>query len=211
MAHKTIFLLRHGQTDYNKSGIVQGGRIDSSINEIGQEQAKAFYEKYKHTGFDKVYTSGLQRTWQSVHQFIEDGIPHEKLEGLNEISWGKYDGTKLFENKHYWDVVAEWQKGNTDVTTDVELGESPDDVVLRQEEAMKHIMSKDTEETILVCMHGRAMRILLCHLLGESIGNMEEYGHHNLGFYLLSHDGENFKIEQNNVISHLEEVGLADK
>ncbi len=209
MVRKKIYLVRHGQTDYNKSGIVQGGRIDAPINETGRQQAKAFYEAFKHISFEKVYTSELQRSWQSVQSFIDDGIPHEKYAGLNEISWGIYDGTKLFENEHYWTVVEEWKKGNTHISTDKELGQSPEDLATKQKVAMKKIIAGD-EECILICMHGRAMRILLCHLLGESVGNMENYKHHNLGLYILDYENGEFSIAESNVISHLQAVGLAD-
>lgn len=210
MARKKIYLVRHGQTDYNKTGIVQGGRIDAPINEKGKAQADAFFEAYKNIPFDKVYTSELKRSWQSVQSFIDLGISHEEYDGLNEISWGKYDGTALFENKHYWDVVNAWKEGNTNVTTDEELGESPEQLAAKQKEVMKLIFCREEEETILICMHGRAMRILLCHLMGESISKMDSYSHHNLGFYLLRSENGSITIERNNVIDHLEPHGLVD-
>ena len=51
---KRLFLVRHGQTDFNLKGIIQGGGVDSSINEKGREQAQAFFEKYKNEDF--IYT-----------------------------------------------------------------------------------------------------------------------------------------------------------
>ncbi|MDP4678865.1 MAG: histidine phosphatase family protein, partial [Cyclobacteriaceae bacterium] len=39
MKTKKIYIIRHGQTDYNKNNMVQGRGINSSINEFGQEQA----------------------------------------------------------------------------------------------------------------------------------------------------------------------------
>lgn len=210
MTRKKIYLVRHGQTDYNKTGIVQGGRIDAPINETGKAQADAFFEAYKSIPFDKIYTSELQRSWQSVQSFIDLGIPYEEYDGFNEISWGQYDGTALFENKHYWDVVQAWKDGDTNVTTDEELGESPEQLAAKQKEVMKLIFCREEEETILICMHGRAMRILLCHLMGESISNMDNYDHHNLGFYLLRSENGGITIERNNVIDHLESHGLVD-
>jgi bisphosphoglycerate-dependent phosphoglycerate mutase len=58
MPSKKIYIIRHGQTDFNKNGIVQGAGVDSSLNETGRQQAKAFYDKYKGEGFEKVYVSG---------------------------------------------------------------------------------------------------------------------------------------------------------
>ena len=45
---REIFLVRHGETDFNKAGIVQGRGVNSSINENGQLQAKKFFEHFKN-------------------------------------------------------------------------------------------------------------------------------------------------------------------
>ena len=68
---KKIYLIRHGQTDFNVQGIVQGSGVDSSLNAAGYEQASRFFAAYKHLPFDKVYTSTLQRTQQSVQGFLD--------------------------------------------------------------------------------------------------------------------------------------------
>ena len=60
---------------------MQGSGGDSSLNEKGRAQAQAFYEAYRHVKFDKVYTSALKRTRESVIKFIESGIPSESLSG----------------------------------------------------------------------------------------------------------------------------------
>ena len=40
---KTIYLIRHGETDFNRQGIVQGSGVDSDLNELGLAQAEAFF------------------------------------------------------------------------------------------------------------------------------------------------------------------------
>ncbi|HCZ37344.1 MAG TPA: histidine phosphatase family protein, partial [Cytophagales bacterium] len=70
MTTKKIYLIRHGQTDFNLKGIVQGSGVDSSLNAKGMAQAQAFFEMYKHIKFDKIYTSTLKRTRESVSGFI---------------------------------------------------------------------------------------------------------------------------------------------
>ena len=56
-----------------------------------------------------------------------------------------------------------------------------------------------------MCMHGRALRILLCSVLGVSLKNMDDFKHHNLGLYVLDFDGNNFSLETYNSIDHLPE------
>lgn len=203
MTSKKIYIIRHGQTDFNLRGIVQGSGVDSDLNATGRAQAKAFYEVYKDVPFQKVYTSVLRRTRQSVQSFIDEGIPTEALAGLNEISWGNREGQQITpeEDEYYHYMLEQWQAGDTSLR--LEGGESPDDVVTRMKPAIDHIMAARNEETVLICMHGRAIRILLCILLGYPLRAMDAFEHQNLGLYLLNHNGSSFTIERNNDISHL--------
>ena len=82
MLTKTIYLIRHGETEFNRRGVVQGSGIDSDLNELGFLQARAFFDVYQDIEFDKIYTSKLRRTVQSVQEFINLGIPYEQFEGL---------------------------------------------------------------------------------------------------------------------------------
>lgn len=203
---KKIYLIRHGQTDYNKNGVVQGSGIDAGLNDTGRKQAGAFYDMYREVKFEKIYISGLKRTQESVQKFIGDGIPFEKLNGLNEISWGVAEGQvfTVESNNHYMDLVEKWRNGETNVR--VEGGESPDDVERRQRKAFEHILAQTDERVILICMHGRAMRILLCWLLGEPIYSMDNYQHDNLGLYIVNFVNNKFSIESYNNIDHLVDV-----
>jgi probable phosphoglycerate mutase len=199
---KEIYLVRHGQTDFNKLGIVQGSGVDADLNETGQQQAAAFFETYQHIDFDKIYTSTLRRTWQSVNGFIQKGIAWEKHSTFNEISWGVREGTPFSpeEDAYYRWLIKSWNEGKTDIAIDG--GESPNQVAVRQQEAIE-ILKNTQEKRILVCMHGRALRILLCQLTGKKLTEMESFGHHNLGLYLLHYDNQQFEIVKNNDITHL--------
>lgn len=203
MSTKKIYIVRHGQTDFNLRGIVQGCGVDSSLNEFGRAQAEAFFNQYKNTGFDKVYTSVLKRTKETVIDFIQSGIPHEELAGLNEISWGKNEGQAITpeEDEYYNYMLNQWQIGNTSLR--IEGGESPDEVVARMKPAMDYIMGKTEEKTVLICMHGRAMRILLCYLLKYPLKSMDMFEHENLCLYKVNYTGSMFNVEIYNDTTHL--------
>ena len=203
LTSKKIYLVRHGQTDFNLQGIVQGSGVDSSINDTGRAQAEAFYQTYRHIKFDKVYTSKLRRTVESVSSFLKAGVPHEAKAGLNEISWGSKEGQKITpeEDAYYHWVLEQWEQGNTSMR--IEYGESPEDVALRQRPVIDHIVSQSQEETILICMHGRALRILLCQLLHYPLKSMDLFEHENLGLYLLNFTGTMFSIVKHNDTRHL--------
>lgn len=203
MHTKKIYLIRHGQTDFNLQNIVQGSGVDTDLNDRGRSQAEAFYDTYKDIPFDKVYTSVLKRSQQSVRRFLEKGLPFEALAGLNEISWGTKEGHKVTpdEDEYYHYMLKQWQLGNTSLR--IENGESPEDVVVRMKPAVDHMMSKHDEKTILICMHGRAIRILLCHLLNYPLKSMDMFEHENLCLYLLNYTGSAFSVERYNDTRHL--------
>jgi len=200
---KKVYIIRHGQTDYNVQSIVQGSGVDSDLNDEGQRQASLFFQHYKHILFDKVYTSTLQRSIQSVQGFLDLGIPHETYDGLNEINWGTREGTRITpeEDAYYHSILQTWCDGETHVC--IEGGESPDLVAARQVAVIETILSRPEEETILICMHGRAMRILLCQLLKYPLRCMDQFEHQNLCLYQLDYTGSMFTVKKYCDTTHL--------
>lgn len=203
MAKKTLYIIRHGETDLNKAGIVQGRGMDTNLNETGRKQGEAFYRAYKNISFDKIYTSVLKRTHQTVKQFIDSGIAWEQLSGLDEMAWGDYEGKAVSEETRgrFKKIMQSWKNGDLDVR--FENGESPNEVQIRQKEALEIIMSHPEENTILICMHGRAMRLLLCLLNNQPLTEMDNYPHRNTTLYKVNFDGEKFHIVDFNNTDHL--------
>ncbi|MCS6824282.1 MAG: histidine phosphatase family protein [Cytophagaceae bacterium] len=203
MQGKKIYLIRHGQTDYNLHGIVQGSGVDSDLNETGRKQAELFYKKYHHVPFKKIYTSTLKRTLQSVEPFLDLGIPVQSFEGLNEINWGKKEGQKVEDSEHdlYFSMIKKWREGHTHLRP--EGGESPDEVLQRMLPVIDYIEKQIHEDIILVCMHGRSIRILLAHLINNDISKMDDYKHENFGLYILDYNNRHYTIELKNDLSHL--------
>jgi broad specificity phosphatase PhoE len=210
LAKKELYIIRHGETDYNRRGIVQGSGVDAPLNDMGQAQAFAFFQAYQHVPFAKIYISTLVRTYQTVESFLELGIPYEKLAGLNEISWGVMEGKapNSLDDEYYRNLIEAWASGNTALTTD--QGESPEQVMARQRPAMAHIMAQTNESPVLIAMHGRAMRILLSWLLEQPLARMDQFEHSNLCLYKLTHDTSagTFHLDVANDTSHLLAVGV---
>jgi broad specificity phosphatase PhoE len=206
---KTIYLIRHGETAFNRQGVVQGSGVDSDLNELGQAQAEAFFQNYQHIPFDKVYTSALKRTHQSVNKFLEKNLPWEQHRGLNEISWGVREGKipNNRDNEYYKVLIDSWVAGETAMPS--EGGESPEDVIARQKPVVDLILSRPEEEIVLVAMHGRAIRIILTLLMERPLYEMDTFDHANLCLYKLIYDyaTAKFTIELACDVSHL--VGIS--
>jgi broad specificity phosphatase PhoE len=195
-------LLRHGQTDFNLKGIVHGSGVNSPLNEFGKKQADLFYSAYRDYGFDQLFTSALQRTHQTVQAFIDAKMPWQVLPDLNEISWGKHEGQPITpeEDKYYQWMLRQWQLGNT--THKIDGGESPDDVAGRLTRALDVIKTTESQKS-LVCMHGRAMRIMLCLMLNYPLRSMDVFEHKNACVYELQFTGSSFHVLKHNDTNHL--------
>ncbi len=204
---KKIYIIRHGQTDYNLKSIVQGKGINSSLNNNGQAQAQAFYAAYKNEGFGVVYTSMLKRTRESVVSFIDAGLTQVKLAGLDEISWGVYEGVEMKEEEKLFfkKITKKWTEGETSLPLDE--GESPDEVAFRQQKVIEMLKNAE-DEKILICMHGRALRIFLTQLLELPVASMDQFEHTNLGLYQLTYALGKFNLEKENDINHLKNLKL---
>lgn len=196
---KTIHIIRHGQTEFNKLRIIQGSGVDSDLNDRGREQGQLFYERYKDHPFEVVLTSTLKRTHQTVHPFIKAGLPLEQFSEIVEMNWGIHEGKSgtLDMKKDYERVVL---SGNFDER--IEGGESINEMASRLQKFIDHLPTR-SEENILVCIHGRAMRCLICLLEGKELVEMESYPHSNTGLYLVEYDDAGFKVLEKNNTDHL--------
>lgn len=203
MVQKTLYIVRHGQTELNRLGIVQGRGMDTDLNDEGRKQGNQFFEAYKDVAFDKIYISALKRTQQSIQQFIDLGIPYQKLSGLDELAWGIHEGQpSTSENRSvFLQIMRDWLDGRLD--SKFEGGESPNEVEVRQREALDIIMSHPDEKNVLICMHGRAMRLLLCILTQKPLSEMDTFPHQNLVLYKVTYDGDKFEIVDFNNAEHL--------
>lgn len=203
--NKTLYIIRHGETDLNRQGIIQGRGMNTDLNELGRKQAEAFFKHYGHIPFDTIYTSTLKRTHQTVQQFIEKDIPWKQHAGLDELAWGIYEGKPSELTKPaFYELTTAWANG--ELHRKFESGESPLEVQSRQLEVLDEIKSLKEVENVLVCMHGRALRLLLCTLSGIPLSEMDRFPHHNTTLYKVYFDGQDFEILDANNTEHFKHI-----
>ena len=113
------------------------------------------------------------------------------------------------DHHYYEEVTGRWRKGEIDLA--IAGGESPLDVLKRQKVALKKIMARPEERKVLICMHGRAIRIFLCLLLNYDLSQMDLFEHRNLGLYALTFTGSMYTIDLYNDGSHLDQLAATDR
>jgi broad specificity phosphatase PhoE len=205
---KEIFIVRHGETDYNRKGIIQGSGIDSDLNELGRRQAAAFYNHYKNEGFELVITSNLVRTHQTAAPFIEAGIPHIIVPEIREISWGIYEGQPYSPEvgKEYKKLISAW--AGKDLTLAMKGGESAEQLSQRLLVFM-HQLKSLSEKKILVVSHGRTIRCMMCLFNQLPMKEMEQFPHANTGLFVVRMQAEKNVVKYVNDIRHLESLSIS--
>lgn len=176
---KRLYLLRHGQTEFNIASITQG-RVDSPLTEIGKRQALKAKEYFLNNdiNFDKVYCSPLKRTLDTC-KIVTDIKPIIK-DGLIELSFGEIDGKPYSLASNY----------NDDYTCIG--GESVDIAGDRMLNTLKEIVKEDGK-TILIVSHGTALRSLYYKIIGEY---KKTFRIPNCGIMIIDFDDNNFTVKE---------------
>lgn len=199
---KTLYIIRHGETDYNKKNIVQGKGVNPGLNEKGKQQGEAFFEAYSDVPFEVILTSTLRRTHETVEPFLEKGIPWEELSDIDELCWGIHEGKEATPEMKiaFHQTLDEWQRGNFEACA--EGGESATELAERVHRFVQQVQERP-ESNLLVCTHGRSLRGLICALKGESLMNMERYMSYNTALWKAQWQDRKWVFELENDISHL--------
>ncbi len=201
----TLYIIRHGETDFNRKGIVQGSGVDSELNKIGHTQARLFYQYYKNVSFDYIITSHLQRTHQTVQPFLRRGTHREwiKMTELNEISWGTHEGQtgSDFSHESYKKLMSDWESGVYD--SRIEEGESAAELHQRVSQAVEYLKNQFQGKNILLCTHGRTLLCLLSILNEHPLSKMSQFKHQNTCLYKVHYVGDEFIFELENDVRHL--------
>ena len=204
---KTIYFIRHGETDFNRKHIIQGSGVDSELNDLGHQQANAFHQHYQNLDFEIVLTSALQRTHQTVGPFIKKGISWEQHVDINELNWGVHEGrpSEPWMVEAYKKLIEEWKSGNFSAA--LEEGESAQSLAERCGRFVEHLKTR-REKLILVCSHGRALRCLMCCVKGQHLREMESYSHSNTGLFKVHFEAGEYRVELENDTQHLSESAI---
>lgn len=153
---------RHGETDYNATGRMQG-HLDSVLTDVGRNQARFAVPALARFSPDIVVTSDLRRAMDTATTFTETtGVPLRMDKRLRETNLGLWQGMSSAQIDEQWPGSRQiWQ---TDPTWTPPGGESRLEVAARAYEVVADLDESD-EETAVLCAHGGLITALTGHLL----------------------------------------------
>lgn len=204
MSQIRLFIARHGETDYNRNGLLQGRGIDAPLNETGQSQANQLAGYLSNYEATSLISSSLRRAWQTASFYEKKTeLTVQKNRDLDEMDFGDFEGVSMKEiAKELDDLQNGWMGG--DVSLRVPGGESPKEVFERADFAARSYISGAKTNTVMLFVHGRLIRILLSEWLGYGLKNMHKIEHQNGAVNQLVLKNGNFEPLYLNKTDHLE-------
>jgi len=224
--NKEIYLMRHGQTEWNKLGRGQGSEADIPLNELGKKQATItgqYLKKYRlQKQFDCIFSSPMSRakeTAEIIKNIIEFDKEIEYDDMLKELKNGKLSGLyktdplfkkmKEYENKiqsidpieKYANKYEIERRINEHFSLEFELD---DEVQKRMDIFIQKVIKSDCNK-ILVVAHGDCLLSLIRHLFKLSIdpvGNFDN-GANCWISYITYNEKDGFKLLSPSNTEHL--------
>lgn len=172
-----VFLVRHGETEWNKLGKFQGCQ-DIDLSQEGIVQAQYLSEKFSDN-FDYIYTSPLKRALQTAEVIANNKeIKPTIINELREINFGEWEGLTLKEiSSNFPDEFTNWRTDKNEAPMcggDLSLKNAS----TRAKTAITEIVDKHKGKKILIVAHGG---IIKAGLLGLFELDMTMYHKINLG------------------------------
>lgn len=203
MNQTKLLIARHGETEYNSRGLLQGRGIDAPLNEKGRRQAELLAGYLNSYHADMIFTSSMIRSIETAKPFLKNNdISHYSDSSLDEMNFGKLEGEKINEIKNQLDEIHDrWAAGDIDYK--IVGGESPGEVLKRASDYLLPVIRNNTNKTMVLILHGRLIRILLSSWLGMGLSRMHEIEHENGAVNYLKFKKGNFETVYLNKTSHL--------
>lgn len=182
-----VYLLRHGQTQWNADGNRYCGRTDIALTERGYHQAHMAREQLKSLTFDAIYSSPLERAYVTA-QTSGGGKPVTKDQRLIEVDFGKWEGKTKEE------FIAEdpqtWERWMSDPLTARAggTGENGKEVIMRVDDFFSEILHQRKYTNILVVGHNGTNRLYLAWKLGMEVKHYRRIYQENSSITMFSLD-----------------------
>jgi len=161
-----VCIARHGETDWNVAGILQGW-LDVRINDQGRRQAYELVAALGQANFSLVCSSPLARSLETA-EIIAHSLrlpPPVCIEGLKERNFGVIQGVPKAELAELNPVLLQ-QIMRRNPAADFEQGETMDEFADRILAALLFVGRHYPGQRILVITHGWVMDVITRHVAG---------------------------------------------
>lgn len=199
-----LYILRHGQSEWNVLNKVQG-QLDIDLTDIGIKQAKKAAKRLKDENIVIIYSSDLKRAFDTAEIIGQElNLKTNKLSGLREICFGIWEGLDLetVKNEHQEDFML-WRTQAHNIK--FEQGEDLLEVQNRMLKDVNKIISENPGKNILLVSHGTAIKTLILGLLDIDISKYNKMAMGNTGLSVIEFREFSAVLKLYNETNHIKE------
>ena len=202
-----ICLIRHGETDWNAAGRIQG-QTDVPLNEVGRSQALALAASVPLFVFNAIYSSDLIRALDSAQGVAERcGLEVISLPLLRERHFGIFQGLTAEEGLQRYPEAHDCYKAR-DVEYDFVTGESMLRFNDRVHEAVACLTQLHPGQTIAAVSHGGVLEMVYRKATGRPLQTPRDFVIPNCALNWFSFDEHGWHLEAWDDHRHLAKVML---
>lgn len=198
-----ICLVRHGETEWNAEGRVQG-QTDIPLSTVGLAQAQATAQALAQHDFSAVYSSDLMRVRQTAEPAVRRlALPLQLDAGLRERHYG------IFERLLYTEVRSRYPEHyarfrDKDPSFDFETGESLTAFSERAVTTVERIVAHHPGEQALIFTHGGVLEMIYRQVTALGLSAPRDFGVPNAGLNWIEISSDRWQVTHWADVTHLQ-------
>lgn len=199
-----LYIVRHGQTEFNLSQKLQG-TCNSNLTELGVSEAKLLAKKLRGIDFAKCYSSHLGRAVDTAKILIEGrDIPHQTDERMAEMSFGSWEGKEKETLLAVWpDAYRIFFEAPDKYMP--EDGETYEEIFERAGSVIPMLLEEAREKNILLVSHGVWIKVFIALVKNRPLKELWAPPYiQNTALTVMESDGNQFHMVLEGDISHIE-------
>jgi broad specificity phosphatase PhoE len=198
----SIYLIRHGQTAWNREEVFRG-RTDVPLDETGLKQAELVGQYFKGMEIHGIYSSPLSRAWETAQRIARfHNLKVKPLEGIVDMSFGDWEGHAHQEIRK---IDAETYRQWVESPHLVRLpgGEGLDDVRVRAMVALGEVIQNHPGKTLILVSHRVICKVLICAILGLDNSHFWQITQDTTAINLIQYKNGRYILSLMNETCHL--------
>ena len=201
----SVYLVRHGETAWNKEEIFRG-RTDISLNEIGFREAELVGDYLKGKDIHVIYSSPLSRAMETARSIAQVfNLKVQPLEGIIDMSFGKWEGVSLKEvQTRDGELYRQWREEPHLIT--LPGGESLDEVRVRAMAALEEVIRYHKGMNIVLVSHRVINKVIICGILGIGNSHFWQIGQGTAAVNLIQYKEGKYILSLLNETCHLKSL-----
>lgn len=200
-----IYLVRHGQTAWNKEEIFRG-RTDVPLNETGLREAQLAGEYFREMEIHAIYSSPLLRAWETAQKIADvQRLEVRSLQGIIDMCFGEWEGQSLKDvQEKDGQRFQQWK--NEPHLVKIPGGETLDEVRDRAMAVLEKTIKSHSGKTLLFVSHRVVNKVILCSILGLDNSHFWQIGQESTAINLIQHRDGKYVLSLLNEACHLKRL-----